>query len=83
MGLPLPMIYPYAVMGYGSYTANVEGIDEEKDSGLSIGAGVEISFGRIALKGEGKYHKVGINIQQRKFDFADFTFIIGLNFYFF
>ncbi|MCP2604850.1 porin family protein [Candidatus Aminicenantes bacterium AH-873-B07] len=83
IGIPFPLIFPYATIGYGYYTANPEGIEEEKEGGLNIGAGLEIAFGRIALRGEGKYHKVGINFEERKFDFTNFTFIIGLNFYIF
>jgi len=83
IGIPLPLIFPYATVGYGYYTANLEGIDEEKEGGLNIGAGVEVSFGRLGIKGEGKYHKVGINFEERKFDFKNFTFIVGLNFYIF
>ncbi|MCP2520380.1 porin family protein [Candidatus Aminicenantes bacterium AC-335-B20] len=83
IGIPFPLIFPYATIGYGYYTANLEGIDKEKKGGLSIGAGVEISFGKLGIKGEGKYHKVGINFEERKFDFKNFTFIVGLNFYIF
>ncbi|MFQ6083782.1 MAG: outer membrane beta-barrel protein [Candidatus Aminicenantia bacterium] len=83
IGFPLVLFSPYFTVGYGYYTADLEEIAKENDGGFNLGAGVDIFFGKhISLAAEGKYHRVGINLEERKFGFSNFTFSAGLNFYF-
>jgi opacity protein-like surface antigen len=79
----LPLIHPYITVGSGIYKAHIEDVDEDKERGYNLGLGFELMLGKkFSLLGEGKYHKVSLEIQEKKLDLGDFTFSLGLNIYF-
>ncbi len=81
--MSIAFVHPYLTAGYGYYTANIHGIDKDKEGGYNAGAGVEVTLGkRIGLAVEGKFHHVRVDIA--KVDLALGNFIVsgGLNFHF-
>ncbi len=82
--IPVPIISPYLTGGYGNYRAEISGISSDSSGGLNIGAGVEMALGdHFALKGEGKYNHVNLNIEERELSVGDFTFAVGIIYYLF
>jgi opacity protein-like surface antigen len=81
--LPLPVVHPYLVAGYGSYTADVKDIGKDSNGGFNIGAGVELMLGKsVSLLAEGRYHHVKLNVDAETLKLGNFTLAGGLNFYF-
>jgi opacity protein-like surface antigen len=82
--LPIPLLNPYLTGGYGTYRAEISGIDKDANEGFNIGAGIELRLGdHFALRGEGKYHRVKLNIDDRDLKLGDFTAAVGITFYLF
>jgi len=82
--LPIPLLDPYLTGGYGTYRAKISGIDKDANDGFNIGAGIELRLGdHFALRGEGKYHRVKLNIDKRDLKLGDFTIAVGITFYLF
>ncbi len=81
--LPLPVIHPYLMAGYGSYTADVQDLGKDSNGGFNVGAGVELMLGKsFSLLAEGRYHHVKVNIDDETLKLGNFTLAGGLNFYF-
>lgn len=79
----LAIFHPYLTAGYGYYSADIETIDKDKEGGINVGAGLEISLGkRISIVAEGKYHHVTVDIQKINLGLGNFTICGGINFYF-
>ena len=79
----LAIFHPYLTGGYGYYTADIENIDQDKEGGVNIGAGLEISLGkRISIVAEGKYHHVAVDIQRLHVGLGNFMISGGLNIHF-
>jgi hypothetical protein len=78
----LPILHPYLTAGYGSYSANIQDLENKRNGGYNFGAGVELKLGRVALLAEGKYNHVNLDIQNNSLSLGDFTLVGGLNFYF-
>lgn len=79
----LAIFHPYLTGGYGYYTADIENIDKDKEGGINIGAGLEISLGkRISISAEGKYHHVAVDIQRIHVGLGNFMISGGLNIHF-
>ena len=82
--LPVPVISPYLTGGYGRYRAEISDISSDSSGGLNIGAGVEMTLGEhFALKGEGKYNFINLNIEDRELSAGDFTLAVGIIYYLF
>jgi opacity protein-like surface antigen len=82
--LPIPLLNPYLTGGYGRYGADISGVDSDASGGFNIGAGIELRLGdHFALRGEGKYHRVELNIDERDLELGDFTIAVGISFYLF
>lgn len=80
---PFFLIQPYFTGGYGYYTANIHEIDKDTDRGFNFGLGLELNLGKsVSLVGEGKYHYVQLDIEERDLKLGDFTATAGINFYF-
>ncbi len=80
--LPLPILNPYLTGGYGSYKADISGVDSDSNGGFNFGAGLELKLGNhFAIRGEGKYHHVKLNIDERELKLGDFTLAAGVVFY--
>lgn len=82
IGAPLLIIYPYLSVAYGSYSAKIEDFGDNSERGYNVGAGVELTLGKISLFAEGKYIDFGLDVKERKFDFGGFNLHFGLNFNF-
>lgn len=81
--LPLPVIHPYLVVGYGNYSASVQDIDKDSNGGFNAGAGVELMLGKsLSLLAEGRYHHVRVSIDDETLKLGNFTLAGGLNFSF-
>ncbi len=79
----LLILHPYLSVGYGYYSASIQGVDEDRKGGFNFGAGLEISLGeRLSLQAEGRYHRVSLDIEQADFKLGDFVLTAGLNFVF-
>jgi len=79
----LAIFHPYLTAGYGYYTVDIENIAKDKEGGINVGAGLEISLGkRISILAEGKYHHVMVDIQKINLGLGNFTVCGGLNIYF-
>ena len=80
---PILFLHPYLTGGYGFYTADISTIGKDTDKGFNVGLGLEIHIGRkFSLLAEGKYHRVGVDIQTRKLKLGDFSLAGGFNIYF-
>jgi opacity protein-like surface antigen len=79
---PFLFIHPYLTGGYGYYTADITTIGRDTERGFNVGLGLEIRIGKkFSLLAEGKYHRVGVDIQTRKLKLGDFTLAGGFNIY--
>lgn len=81
--IPLFFLHPYLTVGYGYYKADIYEIDKDTDRGYNLGLGLEVHLGdKLSLVGEGKYHHVKVDIEERGLKLGDFTVTGGFNFYF-
>jgi opacity protein-like surface antigen len=79
---PLAFFHPYITIGYGYYTANINQIDKDTDSGYNFGLGFELHLGKkFSLLVEGKYHRVKLYIDELDLKIGDFTASGGFNIY--
>ena len=80
---PLLLLHPYVSVGYGYYTASIQDIGEDTQMGFNVGLGLELHVGsKFALNAEGRYHRVGLDIDNRELKIGDFTINGGLSIYF-
>jgi opacity protein-like surface antigen len=81
--LPFPIVNPYLTLGYGMYTADIKDIGKDKKRGWNAGLGVEAFLGKkLSLLGEARYNHGTFEIETEEISIRDFTFHIGINFYF-
>ena len=81
--LPFPLVNPYLTFGYGRYSADIKELGDDSNTGYNVGLGLELHLGKtFSLLGEGKYNHVGLNIEDEDLKLNDWTFHVGLNFYF-
>ncbi len=82
--LPIPIVHPYLMFGYGYYTANVKDIDKDKDSSWNAGLGVELKLHKhFSLEGDARYHPtVTYLIDGEEVKIKNYTLTAGMNFYF-
>ncbi|MFB0565846.1 MAG: outer membrane beta-barrel protein [Candidatus Aminicenantaceae bacterium] len=77
------LVHPFITVGYGTYKADIEEVDVDKQGGYNFGVGLELMLGnKFSLLGEGKYHHVKLDIQEEELSLGDYTFSVGLNLYF-
>jgi len=80
---PIIFIHPYITVGYGYYTADITDIDKDTIRKLNVGAGVELHIGKkFSILAEGKYQNLDFSLDEMDFNFKDFAFSGGFNFYF-
>lgn len=82
--LPIPIVHPYLMFGYGYYTANVKDIDKDKDSSWNVGLGIELKLHKhFSLEGDARYHNtVTYLIGEEEVKIKNYTLTAGMNFYF-
>ncbi|MGD9344458.1 MAG: porin family protein [Candidatus Aminicenantes bacterium] len=79
--LPLPIVNPYLTLGYGTYSADIEDIGEDKSGGWNAGLGAEVFLGeKFSLLGEARYNYGSFEIETVDIKIRSFTFHIGINF---
>jgi hypothetical protein len=79
---PLVVFRPFLALGYGSYTTDIRDIDVAHKGGWNFGGGLEVKLGKLAVIGEGKWHKATFDLDDYEIGVGDFTLSVGLNFYF-
>ncbi|OGD21863.1 MAG: hypothetical protein A2W03_10765 [Candidatus Aminicenantes bacterium RBG_16_63_16] len=82
LGLPLVIVYPYVTVGYGRYSADLKGFGKDSDSAVNVGAGAELSIGKVALFGELRYTDFSFELDNRNWDFGGVEVHFGLNIHF-
>jgi len=81
--LPIPIVRPYFVLGYGYYTTNVKDIGKDSVADVNLGIGVEFRLGHtFGIQGEGKYHSGIFAIDESDLAVKNYTLTGGLSFYF-
>ena len=82
--LPIPIVAPYLIFGYGYYTTNVKEIDKDRDNSWNAGVGIQLKFHKnFGLSGEGRYHpNTHYQIEEEDVKVSSYTLNVGLNFYF-
>jgi hypothetical protein len=74
--LPIPLVQPYVMGGYGTYSVNIDSIGKDSNRGFNLGIGVEVKLGKIGLFAEGRYHKVKVDIEG-ELDMSNYTLTFG------
>jgi len=79
LGIPLVIAYPYITVGYGRYSADLKGIGSSSDTGINVGAGAELSLGKVSLFAEVRYTDFGFDLGNISWDFGGVDVHFGLN----
>ena len=74
--LPIPIVQPYVMGGYGNYSVNIDTIGKDSNRGYNLGVGVEVKLGKLGLFAEGRYHKVKVDIEG-ELDMSNYTLTFG------
>jgi hypothetical protein len=74
--LPIPLVHPYIMGGFGNYSVNIDTIGKDSKRGYNLGVGVEVKLGKIGLFAEGRYHKVKVDIEG-ELDMSNYTLTFG------
>jgi hypothetical protein len=82
IGFPLPLLFPYLTVGYGRYSADIKEVGSSTDKSFSLGAGAELSLGKIGLFAELRYIDFDMDISSLTWDFGGLNFHCGLNYRF-
>jgi hypothetical protein len=81
--LPIPIVRPYFILGFGYYTTNVKDIGKDSVTDVNFGIGVEFKLGQsFGILGEGKYHSGIFGIDESDLAVKNYTLTGGFNFYF-
>jgi len=81
--LPIPIVRPYFILGFGYYTTKVKDVGEDSVTDVNFGIGVELKLGEtFGILGEGKYHSGIFGIDESDLEVKNYTLTGGLNFYF-
>lgn len=79
LGLPLPMIKPYAIAGWQFRRTSIEGFDSSTESGAMLGAGVQLDLG-LSLFLEGTFEFNEDNVSTPDLDNDPIVFKGGILF---
>jgi opacity protein-like surface antigen len=82
LGVPLVIAYPYVIVGYGTYAVSLDDIGEHSKTAFNIGAGAELSLGKIAVFAELRYTDFTLEIENQDWDFGGLDIHAGFNFHF-
>jgi hypothetical protein len=82
LGISLAIVYPYVTVGYGTYSVNLKGLGKKSDAAFSVGAGAEVTLGKIGIFGELRYADFGLDIDSQSWDFGGVDLHFGLNIHF-
>jgi hypothetical protein len=77
--LPIPIVQPYIMGGYGTYSVHINGDGKGSNGGYNVGGGVQVNIGKLGIFGEGRYHNVNVLVPgSGQLDMSNFTLTIGL-----
>lgn len=77
--LPIPIVQPYFVAGYGNYSVHIDNVGKGSNDGYNVGGGVQVNIGKLGIFGEGRYHNVGVFVRGvGELDISNFTITVGL-----
>jgi len=83
LGIPLVILYPYLTVGYGKYSADInsllEGKKSNSDWSFNVGAGAELTLGKVGLFAEVRYTDFSMDIHNLNWDFGGVDLHFGLN----
>lgn len=82
LGIPLVVIYPYITGGYGRYSVKLTDIARTSKGGFNIGAGAELTLGRVGIFAELRYNDFKMDLDNQSWDFGGLDLHAGLNIYF-
>jgi len=82
LGISLAIIYPYVTVGYGTYSVDLKGLGKKSDAAFNVGAGAELTLGKLGIFGELRYTNFSVEIQNLKWDFGGLDLHFGLNIHF-
>ena len=82
LGISLAVVYPYITVGYGTYSVNLKDIGSESDWGYNVGAGVELTLGKVGIFGELRYTDFSVEFENLEWDFGGLDLHFGLNIHF-
>jgi opacity protein-like surface antigen len=82
--LPIPIVAPYILFGYGYYTADIKDLDKDRNTSWNVGLGLQIKLHKhFAISGDGRYHpSTEYLIAEEDVKVRSYTLTAGLNFYF-
>jgi len=82
LGIPLAIVYPYVTVGYGTYSVDLKGLGKKSDRAFNVGAGAEVTLGKVGIFGELRYTDFGLDIKDIAWDFGGVDLHFGLNIHF-
>jgi opacity protein-like surface antigen len=82
LGFPLVVVFPYITVGYGTYSVSLDEIGKDSRTAFNIGAGAELSLGKIAVFAELRYTDFSLEIENQNWDFGGLDIHAGLNIHF-
>jgi len=82
LGVPLAIVYPYLAAAVGTYHVNLRDIGKKSDLSYSLGAGTELTLGKVGIFGELRYIDFKVDLDNRSWDMGGLNVHLGLNFHF-
>jgi opacity protein-like surface antigen len=82
LGIPLSIVYPYLTVGYGTYNVDLKNIGRKSDMSFNVGAGAELSIGKVGIFAEIRYSDFSIDFTNQKWDFGGLDLHAGINIHF-
>jgi hypothetical protein len=82
LGISLVIVYPYVTVGYGTYSVDLKGLGKKSDAAFNVGAGAEVTLGKVGIFGELRYTDFSVEIENLKWDFGGLDLHFGLNIHF-
>jgi hypothetical protein len=82
LGISLAIVYPYITVGYGTYSVDLKGLGKKSDAAFNVGAGAELTLGKVGIFGELRYTDFSVEIKSLTWDFGGLDLHFGLNIHF-
>jgi len=82
LGIPLVIVFPYITVGYGTYAVSLDDLGDDSSAAFNIGAGAELTLGKIGLFAELRYTDFSLEIGSQNWDFGGLDIHAGINIHF-
>lgn len=82
LGIPLSIVYPYLTVGYGTYNVDLKNIGKKSDMSFNVGAGAELSIGKLGIFAEIRYSDFSTDFPNQKWDLGGLDLHAGINIHF-